>query len=66
MNPDCFKLTLEQQFAFQRMAQEVSEMNPEQVRELLLQASRLLFLKDNCIKQLVREAAAKDIPSPPS
>lgn len=61
MDPKSFQLTLEQQFAFRRMRQEMQDLSPEQVRELLLQASRLLMLKDNAIKSLVREAVSQPL-----
>ena len=50
-----FKLTLEQQFTMQRMQQEMRQMSREQATDLLLQASRLLMLKNNVIKSLVKQ-----------
>ena len=63
MDPKSFQLTLEQKFAFQRMRQEMPNLSPEQVRELLVQASRLLMLKDNTIKSLVREVSSQPLHS---
>jgi hypothetical protein len=52
------ELTFEQQFQMRVMEEQVGSMNQQQTRELLLQASRLLMMKDNVIRSLVKKAAA--------
>lgn len=50
------ELTLEQQFQMRLIEEQVAIMTREQATELLLQASRLLMLKDNVIRSLVKKA----------
>lgn len=61
MDPKSFQLTLEQQFEMRRMQDEVQNMSREQALELLIQASRLLMLKDNVIKMLVKQSSFQSI-----
>jgi hypothetical protein len=51
------ELTLEQQFQMRLMEEQVGAMTQQQVQDLLLQASRLLMLKDNVIRSLVKQVA---------
>lgn len=55
MEPKSFDLTLEQQFEMRRMQNEIQNMSREQAIDLLLQASRLLMLKDNVIRNLIKQ-----------
>lgn len=55
MDPQSFELTLEQRFELQRMKNETQAMTREQAMALLLQASRLLMVKDNIIKGLINQ-----------
>ena len=49
-------LSLEQEFKFRRIFQEsVATMNPQEARSLLLEASKLLMVKDNIIKILIKK-----------
>lgn len=50
-------LSYEQQFQMRLMEEQVDAMSHQQTRDLLLQASRLLMMKDNVIRSLVRRAA---------
>jgi hypothetical protein len=50
-----FDLTLEQQFQMKLVEQSAENMNREQMQELLVEISRLLMLKDNIIKGLMKE-----------
>lgn len=50
-------LTFEQQFQMRLMEAQVGEMNHQQARELLLQASKLLMMKDNVIRSLLKKAS---------
>lgn len=51
------ELNLEQQFQLRLMEEQVGTMSAEQTKDLLLQASKLLMLKDNVIRSLVKKAA---------
>ncbi len=51
-------LSLEQEFKMQIFAKSVESMNPNEARSLLLQASKLLMLKDNIIKELIKQSLA--------
>jgi hypothetical protein len=55
MDPSAFELTLEQEFEMRRMQDAAQNMSREQALDLLLQASRLLMLKDNVIRDLVKQ-----------
>ena len=55
MNPASFELTLEQQFKMRLVEESAQNMSREQAMELLLEASRLLMVKDNVIKDLVKK-----------
>ncbi len=61
MDPNAFELTLEQQFAMRRMENEVQNMSREQALDLLVQASRLLMLKDNVIKNLIKQTPVQSL-----
>lgn len=50
------ELTLEQQFQMRIMEEQVVGMPQQQMQELLLQASRLLMVKDNVIRSLIKKA----------
>ncbi|ATS19029.1 NblA/ycf18 family protein [Synechococcus sp. PCC 6717] len=50
-------LSFEQEFQMRVMEEQVGAMSLQQTRELLLQASRLLMMKDNVIRSLVKRAA---------
>jgi hypothetical protein len=49
------ELTLEQQFEMRRIQDAAIAMNREQALELLIEASRLLMIKTNIIRQLITE-----------
>ncbi|MGF1477889.1 MAG: NblA/ycf18 family protein [Cyanophyceae cyanobacterium] len=48
-------LTLEQEFELRRFQDSAQEMSREQAVSLLLKASRLLMVKDNVIKDLIKQ-----------
>lgn len=54
MESSSFELSLEQQFQMRLMEQSAQEMTPEQMQDLLIQAARLLMLKDNVIRDLIK------------
>jgi hypothetical protein len=47
-------LSLEQQFNMKLFEQSIAAMNSEEARSLLLEASKLLMVKDNIIKGLMK------------
>jgi len=51
------ELTFEQQFQMRLLEEQVGAMTQQQAKELLLQASRLLMMKDNVIRSLIKRAA---------
>ena len=48
-------LSLEQEFKMRIFQESVATMNPKQARCLLLEASKLLMVKDNIIKGLIKK-----------
>jgi hypothetical protein len=61
MNSNSFELSLEQQFEMRRMQDEVQNLSREQALSLLMQASRLLMLKDNVIRNLIKNTPVQPI-----
>lgn len=55
MDPSAYELTLEQQFQMRLMEASADNMTHEQAQALLVQASRLLMIKDNVIRNLLRK-----------
>lgn len=49
------ELTLEQQFQMRLMEQSTQGMSREQAISLLLETARLLMMKDNAIRSLVKQ-----------
>lgn len=54
MNSSSFELTLEQQFQMRLMEESAQKMTREQMQDLLIQSARLLMLKDNVIRDLIK------------
>ena len=54
MNTSAFELTLEQQFQMRLMEESAQKMTREQMQDLLIQSARLLMLKDNVIRDLIK------------
>ena len=48
-------LTLEQKFTMRLFEESIQVMNPEEARSLLVEASKLLMVKDNIIKGLMKQ-----------
>jgi len=55
MESTSFDLTLEQQFEIRQMRDAALQMSREQALELLLQASRLLIIKTNVMRNLMTQ-----------
>ncbi len=54
MESSSFELSLEQQFQMRLMEQSAQQMTREQMQDLLIKAARLLMLKDNVIRDLIK------------
>lgn len=54
MQHEDFELTLEQQFQMRQFEESAKNMTLEQARETLLQASKLVMIKDNVIRSLLK------------
>lgn len=54
-------LTMEQQFEFRRMRDAAQSMSREQALELLLQASRLLMIKTNVLRDLMSRVESEPL-----
>lgn len=48
-------LSLEQEFKMRIFQESVRGMNPDEARSLLVEASKLLMVKDNIIKELIKQ-----------
>ncbi|HAZ43517.1 MAG TPA: photosystem I reaction center subunit XII [Cyanobacteria bacterium UBA11371] len=55
MDSTAFELTLEQQFQIRLMEESAHNMSREQMIETLIQASRLLMVKDNVIRNMIKQ-----------
>ncbi|MBR8831673.1 MAG: hypothetical protein N5P05_001114 [Chroococcopsis gigantea SAG 12.99] len=55
MESNFFELSLEQEFQMRLIQQSAQQMDREQIMDLLVQTSRLLMMKDNAIKNLIRQ-----------
>ncbi len=55
MTPQSFDLTIEQEFEFRRMQDATADISREQALDLLLQASRLLMIKSNVLRDLMHQ-----------
>jgi Phycobilisome degradation protein nblA len=57
MNPSSFELSMEQQFQVRLVEHTMQDMNREQMQDMLMQLTRLLLVKDNVIRDLVKSCA---------
>lgn len=55
MDSSTFDLSLEQKFHMQLMQRFIDSLSREEIEHLLLDTSRLLMLKENIIKDLMRD-----------
>ncbi len=55
MDANSFQLTLEQQFQMHLMEQSAESLTREQLLDMVIQSSRLLMVKDNIIRSLVKD-----------
>lgn len=54
MNTLSFQLSLEQDFQMRLVERSMQEMSKEQLQDMLLQIMRLLLVKENIIRDLVK------------
>jgi hypothetical protein len=54
VDPNTYELTMEQQFQMRLMEESAQNMSREQALDLLVQASQLLMIKDNVIRNLLQ------------
>lgn len=57
MNTGLFELTLEQQFQMRVMQESAQDLSREQMLDMLMQTSKLLMVKDNIIRDLIKNGA---------
>ncbi len=55
MEPTSFELSLEQQFELRRVQDAAATMSREQAVDLLMQTAKLLMVKDNVIRSLMKK-----------
>jgi Phycobilisome degradation protein nblA len=56
MDPNMFELSLEQQFEVQRLQYEAESLDRDQALDMLLHVAELLMIKDNQIRNLMRQS----------
>lgn len=54
MNSSWFELTMEQEFQMRLMQESVGQMSREQMQDLLLETARLLMVKENVLRNVIR------------
>jgi Phycobilisome degradation protein nblA len=54
MDTTMFELSLEQQFQMRLMEQSAQDLTREQMLDVIMQTSRMLMVKDNIIRNLVK------------
>ncbi len=57
MDSSSFQLTLEQQFQMRLMEESAQRMSREQMQDVLIQTARLLMVKENVIRDLLRNCS---------
>lgn len=53
--PLILELSIEQQFELVKLENDILRLSESQAKQLLLETTRLIMLKDNLIKQLVKK-----------
>jgi hypothetical protein len=56
MLPECFELSTEQQFRLRTIELNTTDLSPDKLRELFVEISRQLIVKDNIIRHLVKNS----------
>jgi Phycobilisome degradation protein nblA len=55
MNSSSFELSLEQEFQMKLFEQTIMKMNSEQMQDMLIQITRMMLIKDNFVRDLVKQ-----------
>jgi Phycobilisome degradation protein nblA len=56
MSPECFELSMEQQLSMRIIELNMLDLSADQLRELFVEISRQLLIKDNVIRHLVKNS----------
>ena len=54
MSPECFELSLEQQFIVKAVELSTQDLSLDRMRELLIELSKQLLVKDNVMRHLIK------------
>jgi hypothetical protein len=54
MSPECFELSLEQQFNVKALELNTQDLSLDQMRELLIELSKQLIVKDNVLRHVIK------------
>jgi Phycobilisome degradation protein nblA len=54
MSPECFELSIEQQFSIRTIELNTNNLSADQLRDLFIEISRQLLVKDNVIRHLIK------------
>jgi hypothetical protein len=54
LNPEDFKLTMEQEFLLVRCHQQINDLPQNELREAFVEITRQLMVKENLIRTLVK------------
>jgi hypothetical protein len=57
MNTSSFELSLEQEFQMRLVERSMQDMSKEQLQDMLMQIMRLLLIKENIMRDLVKSCA---------
>jgi hypothetical protein len=55
MESSSFDLSIEQEFQLKLFEQTIMKMNNEQMQDMLIQLIRVMFIKDNFVRDLVKK-----------
>jgi hypothetical protein len=54
MSPECFELSLEQQFTVKAVELSTQDLSLDRMRELLIELAKQLMVKDNVLRHLIK------------
>jgi hypothetical protein len=54
MSPECFELSLEQQFNVKAVELSTQNLSLDRMRELLIELAKQLMVKDNVLRHLIK------------
>ena len=55
MDTNAFELSLEQEFQMRMLAESAQSLSREEIIDVLMQTSRLLMVKDNLIRNIIKD-----------